>query len=100
MSITTADQRDYVSRLTEYAERDMEYLRTAYEEAHWGQREPTDAQFLAWFAQMAMANPYWPLALPLDDGPEGMKTLKRYERLTGLDKAPNIPGVHPPMGVM
>lgn len=100
MSITTADQTDYVSRLTEYAKDDLAYMRAEYDQAHWGQTDPNDAQFLAWFALMTQANPAWVLSLPLDDGKEGPRILRRYEKLTGLDKQPNIPGVTPPMGVM
>ena len=100
MSITTADQKDYVERMTEYAADDVRYMRAEYDDAHWGQREPGDAEFMAWFAQMTAMNPVWPLALPLDDGKEGARILHRYERLTGLDQQANIPGVRPPMGAM
>lgn len=100
MSITTADQTDYVSRLTEYAKDDLAYMRAEYDQAHWGLSEPGDAEFLGWFAMMARANPDWVLSLPLDDGKEGARILRRYEQLTGLATQANIPGVTPPMGVM
>ena len=130
MSITTADQTDYVSRLTEYAKDDLAYMRAEYDQAHWGQREPSDAEFIAWFSLMGrggvkettgadllaagqppeqaqatidhmLANGRdWVLSLPLDDGKEGARILRRYEQLTGLATQASIPGVTPPRGLM
>ena len=73
---------DELQRIDEYVQMTRGAIDTATEGNPLGAKQATDAEFVAFFEEMARKDPLWPIALMFVEG--GKAEITRYERLRGL----------------
>ena len=99
-SFDTRYQQEFTRRLIEIAQHRKRSLEEKLGDAHLGQAQPSDEQFVLWMAERLRLDPWFGASLQYDEGSVGQEMRQRFLALTGADPAMvPAPPLPPPMPV-